>query len=184
MLNRRIVFDLEGNNLRDECTKIHCGVIKDIDTKMIYRFWDELPDFKHENTPYVKNFPLRRLGEFFGQTTLAIGHNVIFYDFPVMERLLDIDYTGEIQDTLVYSKVLHPDRQLPKGCPTHILNPITGRKDKIGPHSLHAWGYRVGRGKPEYYNWETFTPEMLHRCEEDVEINELVYYDLLREAKL
>jgi hypothetical protein len=71
------------------------------------------------------------------------------------------------------SRLLNPKRIVPFNCPDRGL----------GPHSLGAWGYRVGRGKPDHDDWENFSEEMLHRCTEDVEILELVYNELLKEAK-
>src|SRR5690606_31604826 len=61
--------------------------------------------------------------------------------------------------------------QAPYNCP-----------NKKAPHSVEAWGYRVGRGKPEHNEWGKFSEEMLHRCSEDVEIQELIYKALLKEA--
>jgi hypothetical protein len=69
--------------------------------------------------------------------------------------------------------LLNPKRLVPFNCPDK----------KTGPHSIKAWGYRVGRGKPDHDDWENFSEEMLHRCSEDTEILELVYKALLDEAK-
>jgi hypothetical protein len=71
------------------------------------------------------------------------------------------------------SRLLNPKRLVPFNCPNK----------KAGPHSIEAWGWRVGRGKPEYNDWENFSEDMLHRCTEDVEILHLVYESLLKEAK-
>jgi DNA polymerase III alpha subunit (gram-positive type) len=92
-----------------------------------------------------------------------IGHNIISYDLPVIKRLHGKEYKGEVYDTLVVSRVLNPDRG--------------------GGHSLDAWGRRVGRDKPKHDEWDRFTKEMLHRCKEDVEINLIMYYELLREIR-
>lgn len=89
-----------------------------------------------------------------------------------------------IIDTLVWSQTLNPDRKLPKGCPTIRPNPFTGKNDKVGPHSVDAWGYRVSRAKPSHHDWTKFSPEMLHRCSEDVVIQEKIFYALLEEAGL
>jgi hypothetical protein len=82
------------------------------------------------------------------------------------------------------SQVLNPDRELPRGCPTTIRNPVTNKSKAIGPHGLEAWGYRVGYKKVEIHDWREFTPEMIERCEMDVTINEKVYKALLKEAGL
>jgi len=101
-----------------------------------------------------------------------IGHNIIDYDLPVLERLYGWtpNKQTKITDTVVVSRLLKSDRRLPNGCP-----------GSVAPHSLAAWGYRVGRGKVSHDDWTKFTPEMLHRCSEDVAINGLVYEALRRE---
>ena len=65
-------------------------------------------------------------------------------------------------DTMLLSQLLQPDR--------------------AGGHSLEAAGERDGRSKPEHEDWSRFSPEMLHRCSEDVEINHLLYNELQEEA--
>ncbi|MNU99608.1 DNA polymerase I, thermostable [compost metagenome] len=70
------------------------------------------------------------------------------------------------------SRLLNPKRLVPHNCPNKA----------IGPHSIEAWGWRVGRGKPEHNDWEHFSEDMLHRCSEDVEIQDMVYNELMKEA--
>jgi len=109
--------------------------------------------------------------EFLSEAETIIGHNILKFDLPVLKKLYDFEYDGELIDTLVVSRLLYPDRPKPKG--------YIGKAN----HSISAWGYRVGRGKPDHNEWDRFSPEMLHRCREDVLITELVYYELLKEMK-
>lgn len=104
---------------------------------------------------------------------ILVMHNGIGYDLPLLEKLFNWKFKGKIVDTLLMSRLLKPKRQIPYNCPNK----------KVGPHSIEAWGWRVGRGKPEHNDWEVFSEEMLHRCTEDVEILRLVYDELLKEAK-
>lgn len=97
------------------------------------------------------------------RSTLIIGHNIIGFDLPALKKLHGIKYSGELFDTLVVSRLLNPDR--------------------FGGHSLEAWGKRAKRYKPEHEDWSRYSPEMLHRNKEDVEINEWVYYKLLEEME-
>lgn len=149
-------FDLEGNGLLDTITKVHCIVVKH-DGK-VFKF---RPTKIEQALNYLETFDV------------LIAHNGIGYDFPVLRKLYDWEFKGKVVDTLVMSRLLDPKRIVPFNC----LN------RKAGPHSLEAWGYRVGRGKPEHEDWENYSEEMLHRCSEDVEILELVYQALLKEAK-
>ena len=155
---RICVGDLEANGLLEQATKIHCGVFKDIKTKEVFKFRP------HE---------MRKMMQFMDNVDVLIMHNGIGYDWPLLRKILDYEYEGKKVDTLIMSRLLDPKRIIPFNCP-----------DKsIGPNSIEAWGWRVGRGKPEHNDWENFSEEMLHRCTEDVEILELVYEKLLEEAK-
>lgn len=155
-------FDLEANGLLDTATRLHCCVVKDKETGEVRKFWP------WPGADYVKQL-LEHLESF----DVLISHNGIGYDFPLLKKLFKWEYSGKKVDTLVMSRLLNPKRIVPFQCP-----------DKgIGPHSIQAWGYRVGRGKPEHNDWEVFSEAMLHRCTEDVEILHLVYNSLLEEAK-
>lgn len=152
------VGDLEANGLLPIVTKAHCGVFKDINTKEVVKFRP------HE---------MKEMLAFMDTIDVLIMHNGIGYDWPLLKKLFGYEYKGKKVDTLVMSRLLNPKRLVPFNCPDK----------KAGPHGIKAWGYRVGRGKPEHDDWEQFSEEMLHRCSEDTEILELVYYALLEEAK-
>jgi DNA polymerase III epsilon subunit-like protein len=155
---RKVVFDLEANGLLDEATVVHCAVFKDLDTKEVKKF-------------YGKSLP--KMLEYLDTIDVLIAHNGIQYDLPLLEKLYGYVFKGQKIDTLLMSRLHDPKRMLPYSCPNK----------RATPHGLEAWGYRVGRGKPEHNDWENFSPEMLHRCTEDVEITELVYYALLEEGE-
>lgn len=104
---------------------------------------------------------------------VLIFHNGIGYDFPLLKNLYGWRPKCKVVDTLLMSRLQRPNRALPPNCPNK----------RAGPHSVEAWGYRLGRGKPEHNDWENFSPEMLHRCSEDVEIQHLIYNALLEEGK-
>lgn len=160
-----IVFDIEANGFTPD--KVHCICTKQVGVQGVSEYFDEtLEDALDE---------LR-------SADVIVGHNIIGFDLPVLKDLLGFNWKGEVVDTLVMSKVLNPDRMLPKNCPVSTKNPITGRLDRSTPHSLGTWGYRVGRGKIGYYDWETFDMDMLFRCSEDVEINDMVLLALIEEA--
>lgn len=155
----RILFgDLEANGLLDTATKVHCGVFKDKDTGEVFKF---------------RPHQIKEMLEFLNTADVLVFHNGTFYDFPLLKKLYNWEFKGKKVDTLVISRVIDPKRTLPANCPNKLC----------GPHSIEAWGYRVGRGKPEYTEWEEFDEEMLHRCTEDVEILALVYDALMNESK-
>jgi len=152
-----VVGDLETNGLLENATKIHCGVFKDIETNVITKFTPET---------------IYKLPDFLAQVDVLIMHNGVGFDIPIMRKLLSYTYKGKVVDTLIMSRVLNPNRPVPFECPY-----------KKAPHSVEAWGYRVGRGKPEHHDWENYSEAMLHRCSEDVEIQHLIYNELLKEAE-
>jgi hypothetical protein len=136
------VFDLEANGLYDEADTIWCICAKDVDTGDTYEYTVE------NNTK----------PSFLDKATELIGHNIINYDLPVLEKLWSWRPSDDVKitDTLVMSRLFNPDRPKPS-------NPAC----KSGPHSLEAWGYRVGKGKPDHEDWHVFSPAMLRRCQED-----------------
>jgi hypothetical protein len=147
-------MDLEANGLFESATVLHCAVFKDIDSGKMYEFigWSE------------------ELKDFLDKCTCIIAHNGIDFDIPLLNKLhgwKPSDDT-EIVDTLTMSRTLDPDRA-----------PVEGTR---APHSVEAWGKRLGRWKPDHEDWSTFSPAMLHRCKEDVEIQHLVYQYLCAEA--
>lgn len=152
------VGDLEANNLLPLVTKAHCGVFKDIKTGEVTKF---------------RPNQMEQMLEFMDTIDVLIFHNGIGYDWPLLKKLFNYTYKGKKVDTLIMSRLLNPKRIVPYNCPNK----------RCGPHSIEAWGWRVGRGKPEHNDWENFSEDMLHRCSEDVEILHLVYQELLSEAK-
>ena len=146
----KLIFDAEGNNLYQDCTKVWCIVSKDVDhpKDVLYSQPDELDK------------GLQRLYD----ADMIIGHNILGWDLPVFRKVLGWTPRKEtkIVDTYVLSRLLNPDR---KG------------------HSIAYWGALFGREKPDHEDWSQFTPEMLHRCAEDTEINYMVYKTLLKEIQ-
>lgn len=171
----RLVFDIEANGLLSDVSEVWC---------ISFKYLDEP---KRIVTLSREDLDRWKILQMFCGATRIVGHNIIGYDLPLLNQMYGIDLIKilgkeAVVDTLILSQVLNPDRELPRGCPTSIKNPVTGRSKAIGPHGLEAWGYRVGNKKVEIHDWRTFTPEMIDRCEGDIIINEKVYYALMREA--
>lgn len=155
-----LLYDAEANGLLEYgqplATKAHCLVVKCLEDNKIHSFvgYDEI----NKGLDYMS------------KATTLIAHNQIDYDLELFRRLHNWKPNPKtiLIDTLIMSRVLNPDRAHVEGV--------------RGPHSVEAWGKRLGRWKPEINDWSTFTPEMLHRCVEDVEIQHLIYLALLDEA--
>lgn len=124
------VFDCEGNGLVP--TKFYVLSYEDGDNVVSLTTHDEMRDW------------------LLSQSVL-IGHNIIGWDIPNLERVLNIKITAKFIDTLYLSWYLYPERQL---------------------HGLEWWGQDLGVEKPEIKDWHNLTlEEYVHRCEEDVKIN-------------
>ena len=149
-------FDLEADGLLDQATQMWCGVFIEgrSGTKHVF-----LQDQVQEMLDYMDT------------CSILVAHNGIGYDMPLLRKLYGYEYKGTVIDTALMSRLQDPERKAPFNCP-----------NKNRPHSLEAWGYRVGRGKPEHEDWTQYSEEMLHRCSEDVEILRLVHAALKEEG--
>ena len=138
---KQVVFDIEANGLKP--TKVWVIVACDLSNQETVTFsGDTLQDFN----AYIKDAEV-------------IGHNIIGYDVPVLERLLGTDFSScKITDTLVLSRLTEPSRE--------------------GGHSLDNWGQQLGFPKGEHSDWNTFSQDMVDYCKQDVLVNVKVYHAL------
>ena len=155
----RIVFDIEANGLSEialnqkgqvtkEADTVHCLCLADLDSG------DTL-----EYGPCAIEEGVQKLRE----ANLLVGHNIIMYDLPVLERLYGPIDT-ECVDTLVVSRVMYPD----KG------------QHPLGGNSLEAWGKHLEIYKGDYAGgWEAFSEEMMDYCKQDVQVNKAIYLEQL-----
>lgn len=94
-----------------------------------------------------------------------VGHNIIDYDWRVLERLHGpLIYPPKLLDTLILSRVLYPD---PKSHP-------------FGGNSLEKWGVHLGFGKIEFNDFTKYSEEMARYCEQDVRLTEKVLDSVFR----
>jgi DNA polymerase I len=144
---KEIVFDIEANGLKPD--KIWCIVAKPL------------------GEPVVSFGPTRiKEGiEYLQEADVLIGHNILGYDIPVINKLYDVDLSrNNIKDTLVMSRLFNPVRE--------------------NGHSLKTWGYVIGMPKAEQpEDWDSYSTEMLKYCQQDVILNERVYKKLLEDGK-
>lgn len=154
------VVDLETDGLYNDVTKVHCIVMKDIDSNAMLSF-SGLADIR-DAVNLLKG------------ADLIIGHKFIDYDSRVLKKIFNLELDiNKIVDTLLLSYMLKPALLRHINCPPSKL--VGDKRKMIGPHSLENWGYYLGQGKIEHEDWSTFTPEMLERCKGDVEITHKLY---------
>ena len=152
---KRLVFDIEANGLNElvvnpkgeavpEGTIVWCIAALDIDSRESWKF-------DQDN--------IKEGVELLRSADLLIGHNIIFYDIPFIEKLYgSIDV--ELYDTLIVSRLMYPDRK---------NHPFKG-------NSLECWGKYLKCEKAEYDGgWEHYSDEMLQYCAQDVVVSEKVF---------
>ena len=139
-----IVFDVEADGLLDEATKIHCL------------------SYTHDGKDYKTLFDYSDMRSLILSQPGLVGHNIIRYDVPLIEKILGIKVTARLFDTLPMSWVINYDRP----------------KNK---HGLQSFGEDFGIPKPEIEDWVNLTKEeYAHRCTEDVKINWCLWQNLLK----
>lgn len=160
---RVATFDIETNGFLDSVTQIWCAVVKehgiDVSGNALLAV-----TFRPNN---IEDLPA-----YLDQFDILIGHGSIAFDFPVLRKIFGWEFKGTKIDTLVMSRTQRPNRRVPSKCP-----------NKRAPHSVEAWGYRLGRHKVEHDEWDKFSDAMLKRCQEDVEIQFLIYEALTEEGR-
>jgi len=134
------VFDIETDGLLDELTKIH-----------VMSWSNDMGEVKHTHDYDEMRYVLLN-------SETLVGHNIIRFDIPAIEKVLGIKVKARLIDTLALSWYLHHDRM---------------------KHGLEGYGEDYGVPKPVIKDWNTLTPEeYAHRCDEDVKINNRLWRDL------
>ena len=134
------VFDCETDGLLDQMTKIHVLSWMGADG----------------NVHHTHDYEAMRL--FFTEAKVLIGHNIIRFDIPAVEKILGVKVKARLIDTLAVSWYLNHDRI---------------------KHGLEGYGVDYGVPKPVIKDWNSLTPEeYAHRCDEDVKINTRLWRDL------
>lgn len=168
-----LIFDIETDGFLENVTTIHCLVIKNTETGNALTFG-----------PVGCDQPLGPgLDVLMNTKDILVGHNVIKYDIPVIQKLypwFSVDQS-KVYDTLVVSRLIYSDLRERDGA--NIEKGLLPTK-LWASHSLKAWGYRLGILKGEFKEqngedaFKVFTPEMLEYCIQDVNVTEALYHQL------
>ncbi len=140
-----ITLDIETNTSHDN---IWVVVTQDVDTGEV---------LEHYNSYTLETLLLNCKG--------VIGHNIIGFDAPVLERVWGIYIPVDILiDTLVLSRLYNPSLE--------------------GGHSLDSWGKRFGDPKIDFDDYDGgLTPEMVDYCIQDVALTTRLYKHLTDSLK-
>lgn len=140
---RYTIFDIETDGLLDSLTRMHC-----------------LCASIYEDNTLIEEVVITNMAElvpFLERQPILIGHNVIRYDFPAIQKLTGYKHRGVIIDTLALSWYLYPERK---------------------EHGLESWGEDVRVAKPHIEDWENQSlSDYVNRCATDVVINTIIFGD-------
>ena len=93
---------------------------------------------------------IKEFGEWSKQVDTFIMHNGLSFDAPILNKFTNAKIKPtQVRDTLIESQLYRPTRT---------------------SHSLKSWGIYLNKYKGDVEAFDTYTPEMLDYCKQDVEI--------------
>lgn len=161
----KFVCDIETDGLLHELTKVHCLVLRDIETGEIHSCADQ-PGY----------IPIAEGLDLIASADQLVMHNGINFDLRALNKVypgLSMRSDCDIVDTLILSRVLWPELEpIDEQRFSHIDRKYKGR------HSLAAWGERLGVAKIKFQEeskknvdaenvWDHWSASMQTYCEGD-----------------
>jgi len=156
-------FDLESNGLYDDVTEIFCIVIHDLKRNKTFTYG---PDCIDDALAHLDS------------ADTLIGHNIIFYDCSVIEKLYPdtVKFNEKkLIDTLVCSRLIWPKEKLYEEDDLRYQNVPQKLK---GSSSLKAWGYRLSDHKIDFKDFSQYSEELAAYCRQDVAVT-IKLFDLI-----
>lgn len=176
---KNVILDLETDGLLDTATRVHCMVLRDLDTDKVLSCAEQ-PSY----APFAAGLEVLKNAE------RVYGHNLIKFDRPALLKFMGYQVPWEkLRDTLVIAGMRWTN--------TKELDGPLVRSGKLpaevmGKQTLEAWGHRLGvlkggygkaegskkrkRGEPEdpavTAKWKTWTPDMQSYCEQDTVVTD------------
>lgn len=194
-----LIADIETDGLLEEVSIIHSVVYEDFETGVV----TSCNDHGYEAPEADRHLTIAEGLEELRVADKVVYHNGIKYDIPVQHKLHGWEAEGEVEDTLVMSRLIW----------SNIKDGDMGRVKRktmpgkfIGSHSLEAWGYRLKRWKGDYakeraqrlkdkhermglpaptkeeitaHVWGTWNAEMQDYCVQDVAVTADLYRRIL-----
>ena len=158
-----LVFDLESDGLYDVVTKIHCIVIYDITSEQTFSYG---PDRIANAIAHLAT------------ADVLIGHNLIFFDIPVLQKLHSFVSKARIIDTLICTRLIWPKEKL---YDLDIEQYPQVPKNLRGSASLKAWGWRLADHKINFKDFSEYSEEMLEYCIQDVNVTTKLWEHISKE---
>ena len=158
-----LVFDIETDGLYDKASVVHCIVIHDINRKQTFTYG---PDC-------ISNALLH-----LATADVLIGHNIIFYDLPVLNKLYTFNSQAKIIDTLICTRLIWPKERLYELDEEQYPNVPQNKK---GSSALKAWGYRLSSNKIDFKDFTEYSADMLAYCVQDVEVTRKLWEHIAKQ---
>ena len=158
-----LIFDLESDGLYDTVSKIHCLVIYDIQSGRTFSYG-----------PHAISNAIAHLDS----ANVLIGHNILFYDIPVLKKLHGTEFKARVIDTLICTRLIWPKETLYDLDEEQYQEVPPKLK---GSASLKAWGYRLADHKIEFQDFTEYSQEMLDYCIQDVRVTEKLWNHIINQ---
>lgn len=158
-----LIFDLESDGLYDDATQVYCIVCHDIVLNKIYRYGPE---------------DITKALEHLLSADVLIGHNIMFYDIPLLSKLHNVIFNCKVIDTLVCTRLIWPKEtllELDYSAMRHVPPRLKGSA------SLKAWGYRLADNKIDFKDFSHYTEEMLEYCVQDVNVTNKLLLHIIKQ---
>lgn len=165
----RYIFDIETNGFLDRTNTIHSLVLYDIDKKEVISCAQD-----------ARYMDIGKGLILLQEADEIIGHNILKFDIPAIQKLHPSFTYKEATDTLTMSRLIFTDMwerdylkyRFDKSYPPKLR----------GKHSLKSWGYRLEEYKGDFAetnDWSKWTKDMQDYCEQDVLVNYKLYKHLM-----
>jgi DNA polymerase-1 len=144
---RQLAFDIETDGI--VATKVHCIVAIDVTTREQFIYRSDKGD-------------LDGFRDLISEPCELIGHNILGYDIPTLERLMGMEFGRHLlTDSLVLSRLSNPSR--------------------LGGHSLKNLSRNTTEEKTHHEDWSVISDDMVEYCVQDVVATIGVYLRLIQE---
>jgi len=158
-----LIFDCETNGLYDQATVVYCIVVYDITKQQTFSYG---PDSITAALAHLAT------------ANVLIGHNVIFYDIPVLEKLHSFQHNARVLDTLICTRLIWP-KELLYELDTEQYTEVPPKLR--GSAGLKAWGWRLADHKIDFKDFSEYSEEMLAYCVQDVEVTKKLWEHICKQ---
>jgi DNA polymerase-1 len=165
---KHVVADIETDGLLDVLTRIHCLVLRDVETGEVLSCSGVDGQGYHSITAGL---------DILEHAEVVYMHNGVRFDIPAIQKLYPwFKLNGTLRDTLIVAQFRWAHV---KERDYNAVRAGLFPSRYAGSHALAAWGHRLGCHKGEYTDWckeqgvdpwAVWRPEMQTYCEQDTEV--------------